>query len=128
MEADLLVLIALLLALIPAVAILYPFLRRAEGWPVLEDEGSTSSGLSRRWEAAVAGLKNTELERAIGNLAEDDYLRLRDEYMTDAAMAMKAMDMEEEQQRELLSTIEEEVRNVRERVLGGDDNGRSSLG
>ena len=120
--------IALLLALIPAVAILYPFLRRADGWPLVEDEGSISSELSRRWEAAVAGLKNTELDWAIGNLPEDDYRLLRDEYMTDAAMVMKAMDLAEEQERELLSTIDDEVRSVRERALGGDGRGQSPGG
>ena len=121
-----LVLIALLLALIPAVAILYPFLRKTEGPPLLQDEGSISSGLTRRWDAAVAGLKNTELEWAIGNLTEDDYRLLRDEYMTDAAMAMKAMDLEEQQERELLLTIDEDVRSVRERALGGDGKGQPS--
>jgi hypothetical protein len=115
-----LVLLAVLLALIPAIAILYPFLRKPGGWQLLDDEGSTSSELSRRWEAAVTGLRNTELDRAIGNLADTDYRWLREQYMTDAALVMKAMELEEEQERDLLSTIEEEVRSVRERVLGAD--------
>ena len=73
----------------------------------------------------MAGLKNTELEWAIGNLTDDDYRQLRDEYMTDAAMAMKAMDLVEERERELFSAIDDDVRGVRERALGGDSKGQA---
>ncbi len=38
------------------------------------------------------GLKNTELDWSIGNLTEDDYQLLREQYMTDAALALKAME------------------------------------
>ena len=123
-----LVLIAVLLALIPAVAILYPFLRGAAAWPLLEDEGSPQSDLSRRWEAALSGLKNTELERAIGTLGEDDYSLLREQYMTDAALVLKGMEMEEQQERELLAGVEHEVRGVRERFLGADGDGQGPDG
>ena len=120
-----LVLIAVLMALVPAVAILYPFLRRTDALPVLDDEGSTHAELSRQWEAAVAGLRNTELERAIGNLNEDDYRWLREMYMTDAALVMKAMELEDQQEEELLAGIEQEVQRVREGVLGVDGPGSS---
>jgi len=118
-----LVLIAVLLALIPAAAIIYPFLRNLDAASVFADESSTHSELALRWEAAVAGLKTTELERAIGNLAEEDYLWLRERYMTDAALVMKAMELEEHQEQELLAGIEHEVQRVRQRVLGGDASG-----
>ncbi len=111
-----LVLIAFALALIPAVAILYPFVRR----PVeeAEDEGSTRRELSRMWDAAVVGLKNAELERAVGNLTEQDYRWLKEEYMTEAARAMKAMGLDREQEQDLIEALESEVRAVRSRVLG----------
>jgi len=115
-----LVVIALVMALVPAVAILYPFLRRPEAVVLVDDESSTGAELSRQWEAALAGLKNTELERALGNLTEEDYLWLTDQYKTDAALVMKAMELEEQQEDELLRDIESEVRQVRERVLGDD--------
>ena len=115
-----LILIALLLGLIPAVAIVYPFVRRRDEAYLFDDESSTQSELQRQWDAAVAGLKNTELERAIGNLAEDDYRWLREQYMTDAALVMKALEMEEKQEQELLAGLEHEVRHVRQQVLGGD--------
>ena len=113
-----LVLISVLLALIPAIA--YPFLRSRTDDLVFEDEASTYSALSIRWEAAVAGIKNTEHERAIGNLAEDDYRQLREQYMTQAALVMKAMELEDQQERELMAGLDREAAQVRRRVLGGD--------
>jgi hypothetical protein len=115
-----LVLIGVLLALIPLAAILYPFLRGSGEGFVPEDERSAYSELSRRWEAAVTGIKAAELERAIGNLDETDYGRLREQYMTEAATIMKAMDLEEQQEQDLLAGIEIEVSQVRRGVQGGD--------
>ena len=115
-----LVLIGLLLVLIPVAAIAYPFLRRQDSDYVSSDEGSPESELSRRWEAAVAGIKNAELEWAIGNLGEEDYRWLRERYTTDAATVLKAMELEERQEEELLAGIEVEVRKVRQGILGGN--------
>lgn len=118
------ILIALLLALIPAAAVLYPFIRvmrgnAAEEW--LDDEGSPMADLERRWESAISGVKSAELEFSIGNLEEGDYRWLRREYMREAAMVMRAMDLEEEQETELLAAIEQEIKQVRERASGRDD-------
>ena len=123
-----LVLIAVLLTLIPAVAIVYPFLRSRTDDIVFEDEASTYSALSMRWETAVAGIKNTELERAIGNLTEDDCRQLREQYMTEAALVMKGMELEDQQEQELRAGLEREVSLVRRRVLGGDGRGESPRG
>ena len=123
-----LVLVAVLLVMIPAVAILYPFVRGPGAAPVFEDEGTTSAELSRRWEAALAGLRNTELERTIGNLAEDDYRSLREQYMTDAALVMKAMELEDQEEEELLAGVEQEVQRVRQSLMGGDGSQPESEG
>ena len=104
-----LVLIAMLLALIPAIVIAYPFMRESRHAEITEDESSTQAELARRFDAAIAALRNTELEAAIGNLADEDYRWLREQHMTEAALAMKAMELEEEQERELLATIGREV-------------------
>ena len=118
-----LVLAVIVLALIPAFVIIYPFLWGRSSEETLVDEPSPSEELWRRWESAVAGLRNTELERALGNLPEFDYQWLREEYMTEAAVVMKALELEQQQEEELLAAIETEVRRVRERTLGeaGDD-------
>ena len=116
-----LVLIALLLALIPAVAVLYPFLRRRSISRAVVDEGSTEAELARRWDAALSGLKSAELEYAIGNLAEADYRSLREQYMTEAALVMKAMDLGLEQERDLLSSVRREITSVRIRAVGPDE-------
>ena len=104
------------MALIPAAAILYPFVFRRGISNVFRDETSTYSELTRRWEAAIAGLKNTELEHAIGNLTQEDYHDLREQYMLEAANIMKAMELEDQQEEELLANVAMEVRAVRERI------------
>ena len=76
--------------------------------------------MERRWDSALAGIRTAELERAVGSLTEDDYRWLRDRYMTDAAVVMKSMELEEQEEREMLASIEREMRRARERVLGAD--------
>ena len=114
-----LILIAAVLALIPAAVILYPFLvgRPNEAY----DFEDTGTDLPNRWESAVAGLKNTELERAIGNLTEADFRWLKEQYMTEAALVLQEMELEEQQRRELLAEAEQEIRRVRRQVLGEDE-------
>ena len=117
------VLITIALVLVPAAAVLYPFLRPGRLPDSLEDETSPKAEMERRWDSALAGLRTAELERAVGSLTEDDYRWLRDRYMTDAAVVMKSMELEEQEEREMLASIEDELRRARERVLGGDDSG-----
>ena len=64
-SSPLLVLVGLALVAIPLAAILYPFLYRRGLHGVLADE-EPQEELDRRWEAALAGLRSAELERAIG--------------------------------------------------------------
>ena len=114
------VLITLALVLVPAAAVLYPFLRRDRLADAPEDETSTRAEMERRWDSALAGLRTAELERAVGSLTDDDYRWLRDRYMTDAAVVMKAMELEEQEERDMLAAIEREMRQARERILGRD--------
>lgn len=112
------IILALLLALIPAAAILYPLLRGLGRDEFAEDESSQAAEFARRWEAALEGLRNTELESAIGNLDEEDYRWLRRQYMVEAALVLKSMELEIAQEREFLEEVEREVKRVRERALG----------
>ncbi len=114
-----LILAVIVLTLIPTIAILYPFLWGNPSEEGLVDEPSPSEELRRRWEAAVAGLRNTELEHALGNLPQADYEWLRDEYMTEAALVMKALELEQQQEEEMLAAIEAEIGRVREGIIGG---------
>ena len=86
-----LVFFAFLLAIIPAIAILYPFLRRKQYQIFSRDEPAREATLSQRWDAAMSGLDSVELEWSVGDLDESEYLRLRNLYMTEAALVMKAM-------------------------------------
>lgn len=107
-----LVLIAVLLALIPAIAIAYPFLRRGGGeWQ--DDEGAPMAELERRWDEALAGLRSAELEHAVGSLADADYRWLRRQCMREAAAAMRAMQLEPEQEEAMLARLEAEGRRGR---------------
>ena len=114
-----LILIVTLLALLPALAILYPFLSKSVAARyAAEDETSMAADLSRRWSSAMAGLRNTELEHAIGNLDDENYALLREQYVTEAALVMKAMDLEEQQEQALRDEVDSQAREVRSRVLG----------
>ncbi len=114
-----LVFMAFALALIPALAIAYPFLTRA-GRPLLSDEDTTASEVSARWEAAIAGLRTTELEWAVGNLAEEDREWLRERYMTDAALALREMEVGDAEERALMATVEREMKRVRAQAGDGE--------
>jgi hypothetical protein len=112
------IILALVLALIPATAILYPLLRGLGTDEFAEDESSQTAEFVRRWEAALDGLRNAELESALGNLGEEDYRWLRRQYMVEAALVLKGMELESAQEREFMEQVEHEVRRVRERALG----------
>ena len=85
-----LILIATLLALVPAVAVLYPIVRGI-GRESRPHEGYDRPELERRWREALAALESFELERTLGNVDEDDYAWLRERYMVEAAVALKAI-------------------------------------
>ena len=65
---------------------------------------------------AVAGLHNTELEFSLGNLTKDDYNWLREQYMTEAAVVLKAMELEEHQAQEMMANVERVARGIRGRT------------
>ena len=69
-----LVLIGIVLAIVPAAFILWPFvvgLRRDE---FDYDEGAPQADLMRRWDAAVSGLANAELDHGLGNMTRQRLL------------------------------------------------------
>ena len=114
-----LVLVGLALVAVPLAAILYPFLKRRGLHGVLTD-AEPQEELDMRWDAALAGLRSAELERAIGTLGEEDYQVLREQYMTEAALVLRSLEMEAGREADLLARVEEEIRRVREGFLGGD--------
>ena len=111
-----LVLIGILLATVPAAFIMWPFvvgLRRDE---FDYDEGAPQADLMRRWDAAVSGLANAELDHGLGNMTNDDYSRVRRQLMSEAASIMREMELTAEEEDRMLSALREEVRSVRARV------------
>ena len=113
-----LIIIALVLALIPTIAILWPFVVGVRRDEFAEDESAPIADLMRRWDAAVAGLKSSELDHAIGNLTDQDYRTIRRQLMTEAAVVLKTMELEEAEEEQMLTAVQAEMQAVRARVLG----------
>ena len=116
-----LVAIALILSLIPAAAVIYPFVRGIGRDEFAEDESAPMADLMRRWNASVDGLRSTELENAIGNLDDNDYRVVRRQLTTEAALVLKTMELEEAEEERLLTNVRSEVREVRSRVEGATE-------
>ena len=114
------VLFAFVLAIIPAVAILSPFLMRKKH-PYLSDKETHIAGPISDWEAAIFDLKNLELEFAIGNLAKEEYDSLRTMYMNKAAQLLRNVHVSQNEQSELMIAVESEMQSVRKRVVGDED-------
>ena len=111
-----LVLICILLALVPAAFILWPFLFGSRRDEFDYDEGAPQADLMRRWEAASAGLASVELDHGLGNMLDADYATVRRQLMSEAAAVMREMELTDEEERRMLSDLREEVRSVRSRV------------
>ena len=115
-----LILISISLVAIPLIAILYPFLYIRNLGKVLDSENDLREDFLRRWDVALTGLRNAELERAIGTLGENDYSELHAHYITEASIALKALDLEAFKEAELMAGIDQEIKNIREGFLGPD--------
>ncbi len=117
--------IAILLTLLPALFILWPFivgLRRDE---FEYDEGAPQTDLARRWEATVAGLTSAELDHSLGNLSDHDYEGLRTQLMSEAADLMREMELSEEEEDRMLAALSEELLAARSRIEGGAESARA---
>ena len=104
------VLISLILSIFPFVLIIFPLIRKysvSEFIP--QDESSLFSDLERRWDSAIEGLRSTELERMVGNLHDQDYEWLKNIHIYEAALVLKALDLSEIEQNQLIDEVRNEV-------------------
>ena len=104
------VLISLILSIFPFVLIIFPLIRKysvSEFIP--QDESSLFSDLERRWDSAIEGLRSTELERMVGNLHDQDYEWLKNIHLYEAALVLKALDLSEIEQNQLIDEVRNEV-------------------
>ena len=111
------VVITLMIALIPILAVLYPFMIRRHDDSLIDNETSARNDLELRWDSAISGLKTTELEMSLGALGKDDYAWLRERYLTDAATVMKSMRLRQEDEAVLLESVDAEVQDLRNRIF-----------
>ena len=113
--------IAIILTLAPAVLILWPFivgLRRDE---FEYDEGAPQADLMRSWEAAVSGLTSAELDHTLGNLSDRDYRDLRTALMSEAADLIREMELSDEEEERMLAALREELLSARSRIEGANE-------
>ena len=115
-----LVLAAVMLTLIPAALILWPFLFAPRRSEFDYDEGAPQADLARRWEAASAGLASAELDYILGNQTEEDYQAARASLMSEAASAMSEMELSPDEEESMLAELRNEIRRVRARQGVGD--------
>ena len=108
-----LVLIAIILTVIPALIILYPLIKRVGSTELLKDESSLTAELNRRWDSVVAGLRTAELELSIGNLSYQDYQWSKKAYAKETAQIMEAMELQEEEEKELMKSLEREIEKAK---------------
>ncbi|MDP7579629.1 MAG: hypothetical protein QGF12_08900 [SAR202 cluster bacterium] len=111
-----LVLIAIIMVFIPGVAIAYPLIRGGEFDRVSQKQEVLQKDLNRRWEEAITGLQNVELEMDLGGLNQADYGWLRERYMTDAALVLKEMNLENDGRVKLSDGIESDAQQVRDKI------------
>ncbi len=57
---------------------------------------SNSTDLFRKWARAIDGLKNTDLDWSIGNISQADYLSLRKQYISEAAILFETIRLSDE--------------------------------
>jgi len=88
-----LVFLSILICLLPALAVIYPFIRGG-CCKAVDIEGDTvrRRELEKQWEMALDELKNTEFEMEIGNLQEDDFKAIRANQIEEAALLLRDME------------------------------------
>jgi len=121
-----LVLIAIILTVIPASIILYPLIKRIGSTELLKDESSLTAELNRRWDSVVAGLRTAELEMSIGNLSEEDYHWIKNTYARETAQIMEAMELQDEEEQELIKSLELEIKKAKVESADGKASGDKS--
>ncbi len=104
------VLISLILSIFPFILIIFPLIRKYSVSELIpQDESSLFSDLERRWDSAIEGLRSTELERMVGNLHDQDYEWLKNIHLYEAALVLKALDLSEIEQNQLIDEVRNEV-------------------
>lgn len=114
------ILLSTLMVLLVAGAMVYPFVRRRDSGPETE-EGSADAELGYRWEGLVAGLRDAEMQRAMGTLSEEEYRQERQRTLEEAAALLQTAELERGRRQGLLADLEAGARRERQRLLGGAD-------
>ena len=108
---------AILLPLLAVIAIAYPIVRRRGERYQAFATGSHLQELLDQRETLLQGLRELENDRALGNLGESEYQRLRDDYERQAAAVLRALD---ERANGLTAELDAEIAKAKRRALDGE--------
>lgn len=114
-------LISAIIVLLVGGVIILPFLGARNLYMELDEEGSIQADLGYRWEGLVTSLQDVEADRSFGTLSNDDYQWLKQRYMAEAVTLLKAAEIEQQEQSSWWESIEAELEQVRQRILGNQD-------
>ena len=100
---------SLLLSIIPVLVIIYVCLKRESLREFETIYTSFDPQFKIQWDNAVQGLVNAEIENGIGNLDYSDYQWIRNEYINEAALALRSMKLTKSQEEILLNDLHEKI-------------------
>ena len=100
-----LVFLAVLIALIPLVAIVYPFLRGQSYLQVPDDSATKIDSIYSRWQVLTEGISILELDHDLSNLNDVDYIEARDQYLLEANTILDEMGLNGKDRESMFSQI-----------------------
>ncbi len=98
--------LGILLVLAVAAAVVYPFVRKGQAPWMEAAEAEALRELMEQKNALYSAIRQIDFDREMGNIAEDDYRRLRSRYVRRAAVVLRDIEgwqaeMEKELEREV---------------------------
>jgi hypothetical protein len=110
------IVVAIILGVLALGFVLYPLYHREpdnEIPPASEQGSSVLVERGEKEQAARTALQEVELDYQLGNISDDDYQSLREQYMQRALQALK---LRYEREQELDQEIEEQLKRLREQA------------
>lgn len=109
------VFLAVLIALIPLMAIVYPFLRGQSYVQTFDDSETKIDSIYSRWQVLTEGIRILELDHDLSNLNNVDYIETRDQYFLEANAILDEMGLNGKDRESMFSQI----------LVGPEDNSRN---
>ena len=111
-----LVISSIVVTLIPISLILYIFFKKTSLHEFEKIRPDSNFQYRNQWDNAVQGLVNAEIEVAIGNLDQSDYEWIRTQYINEAAIALRSMELPKIQEDRMLKDLQKEVASANSKI------------